>query len=114
MKEEKVVTKEYVINGFKHFSQLAMEYFPAHSGYSAARKSMRDKIDENLQLKSELEAANYTDHTITLSPKMQQIIWAYIGDHPPFHYRKAARIYRTAHIPTASKKRKSNYIFLNI
>ena len=49
MKEEKVVTKEYVINGFKHFSQLAMEYFPAHSGYSAARKSMRDKIDENLQ-----------------------------------------------------------------
>ena len=71
MKEEKVVTKEYVINGFKHFSQLAMEYFPAHSGYSAARKSMRDKI----------EAANYTDHTITLSPKMQQIIWAYWG--PP-------------------------------
>ena len=73
MKEEKVVTKEYVINGFKHFSQLAMEYFPAHSGYSAARKSMRDKIDENLQLKSELEAANYTDHTITLSPKMQHL-----------------------------------------
>ena len=81
MKEEKVVTKEYVFNGFKHFSQLAMEYFPAHSGYSAARKSIRDKIDENLQLKSELEAANYTDHTITLSPKMQQIIWAYWG--PP-------------------------------
>ena len=46
MKEEKVVTKEYVINGFKHFSQLAMEYFPAHSGYSAARKSMRDKIED--------------------------------------------------------------------
>ena len=37
MKEEKVVTKEYVINGFKHFSQLAMEYFPAGS-YSEGKR----------------------------------------------------------------------------
>lgn len=82
IKVEKKVTKDYRINGFKHFSQLAVEYFPNHASCSSARKSMRDKIDENLLLKSELEEASYTEHTINLSPKMQQIIWEHWG--PPF------------------------------
>ena len=83
MKEvEKKVTKDYTINGFKHFTQLAVEYFPNHASCSSARKSMRDKIDEDLSLKSELAAAAYTEHTINLSPKMQQIIWEHWG--PPF------------------------------
>ena len=80
-KTEKEVTKGYIINGFKHFTQLATEYFPNHASCSSARKSMREKIDENLSLKSELEKADYTEHTIILSPKMQQIIWAHWG--PP-------------------------------
>ena len=81
-KTEKEVTKGYIINGFKHFTQLATEYFPNHASCSSARKSMREKIDENLSLKSELEKADYTEHTIILSPKMQQIIWAHWVDIP--------------------------------
>ena len=53
-KTEKEVTKGYIINGFKHFTQLATEYFPNHASCSSARKSMREKIDENLSLKWDL------------------------------------------------------------
>ena len=49
-KTEKEVTKGYIINGFKHFTQLATEYFPNHASCSSARKSMREKIDENLSI----------------------------------------------------------------
>ena len=79
--EEKEVSKDYIIKGFKHFTQLATEYFQGHSDCNAARKRMRDTIDANLQLKAELTAASYTEHTTLLSPKMQQIIWAHWG--PP-------------------------------
>ena len=47
MKENKTVTETYIINGFKPFSQLAMEYFPCPSGVTASRKRMRDKIDQD-------------------------------------------------------------------
>ena len=74
MKENKTVTETYIINGFKPFSQLAMEYFPCPSGVTASRKRMRDKIDQNLSLTAELQAAGYTEHTTYLTPKMQEII----------------------------------------
>ena len=57
-KTEKEVTKGYIINGFKHFTQLATEYFPNHASCSSARKSMREKIDENHHPKPE-DAANH-------------------------------------------------------
>ena len=74
MKENKTVTETYIINGFKPFSQLAMEYFPCPSGVTASRKRMRDKIDQNLSLTAELQAVGYTEHTTYLTPKMQEII----------------------------------------
>lgn len=81
MKEEKVVIEDYVINGFKLFSQFAMEYFPDHSGVDSSRKQMRERIDHELSLTAELNAAGYNCHTTYLSPKMQEIIVCYFG--PP-------------------------------
>ena len=69
IKVEKEVSNDYIIKGFKHFTQLATEYFQGHPDCNAARKRMRDT------------AASYTEHTTLLSPKMQQIIWAHWG--PP-------------------------------
>ena len=48
IKVEKEVSKDYIIKGFKHFTQLATEYFQGHSDCNAARKRMRDTIDANL------------------------------------------------------------------
>ena len=81
MKEDKVVLKGYVINGFKFFSQLALEYFPGYSTLSGARKQMRERIDQNLSLTLELNAVGYTCHTTHLSPRMQEIIFQHWG--PP-------------------------------
>ena len=58
IKVEKEVSKDYIIKGFKHFTQLATEYFQGHPDCNAARKRMRDTIDANLQLKAELTAAH--------------------------------------------------------
>lgn len=44
IKVEKEVSKDYIIKGFKHFTQLATEYFQGHSDCNAARKRMRDTI----------------------------------------------------------------------
>lgn len=81
MKEDKLVSKDYVINGFKPFSQLALEYFPGCSSLNPARKQMRDKIDHDLPLKLELNAVGYTDHTTYLTPRMQEILFRHWG--PP-------------------------------
>ncbi|MCS3262407.1 DUF4248 domain-containing protein [Bacteroides thetaiotaomicron] len=53
IKVEKEVSNDYIIKGFKHFTQLATEYFQGHPDCNAARKRMRDTIDANLQLKAE-------------------------------------------------------------
>ena len=82
MKEEKVVTDGYVINGFKPFSQLAMEYFPSNPGIDSTRKRMRERIDQDLSLATKLSALGYGCHTIYLSPKMQEIIVIHLG--PPY------------------------------
>ena len=49
IKVEKEVSKDYIIKGFKHFTQLATEYFQGHPDCNAARKRMRDTIDANLK-----------------------------------------------------------------
>ena len=82
MNERKIAQEGYVINGFKPFSQLAMEYFPGKPGIDLSRKRMRDKIDQNLSLTAELQAVGYTEHTTYLTPKMQEIIVLYLG--PPY------------------------------
>ena len=82
MKENKTVTETYIINGFKPFSQFAMEYFPCPSGITSSRRRMRDKIDQDLSLTADLQAAGYTEHTTYLTPKMQEIIVLYLG--PPY------------------------------
>ncbi|WP_457766350.1 hypothetical protein [Bacteroides faecis] len=38
IKVEKEVSKDYIIKGFKHFTQLATEYFQGHPDCNAARK----------------------------------------------------------------------------
>lgn len=82
MNERKIAQEGYVINGFKPFSQLAMEYFPGNQGIDLSRKRMRERIDEDLALAAKLSALGYTSHTTYLSPKMQEIIVLYLG--PPY------------------------------
>ncbi|MBR8705520.1 DUF4248 domain-containing protein [Bacteroides pyogenes] len=71
--------EDFEINGFKHFSELAMEYFPNYASSSAARKRMQKDIEKNKALKAELEAAHYTPRITLLSPEMQRIIYKYWG-----------------------------------
>lgn len=71
----------YKINGFKNFALLAFDYFPELKNIDAARKKMREQIDANLSLRSELAVADYTTHTTSLSPEMQRIIFQHWG--PP-------------------------------
>ena len=54
MNERKIAQEGYVINGFKPFSQLAMEYFPGNQGIDLSRKRMRERIDEDLALAAKL------------------------------------------------------------
>lgn len=82
MNERKIAQEGYVINGFKPFSQLAMEYFLGNPGIDLSRKRMRERIDEDLALAAKLSALGYTSHTTYLSPKMQEIIVLYLG--PPY------------------------------
>lgn len=76
-----VATEGYNINGFKHFSELAMEYFPALLSASAASKKMRVKILANKSLSVQLALANYNCHTKDVSPEMQLILYRHWG--PP-------------------------------
>ena len=82
MKEERVAGDGYVINGFKPFSQLAMEYFLGNPGIDSTRKRMRERIDQDLSLTNQLTALGYNCHTIYLSPKMQELIIIHLG--PPY------------------------------
>lgn len=76
----------YNIKGFKHFSQLAWEYFSDLSCASAASRKMRSKINskEGEKLYAELTLAEYTNKTTELSPEMQRIIYRHWG--PPEIY----------------------------
>ena len=82
IKVEKEVSNDYIIKGFKHFTQLATEYFQGHPDCNAARKRMRDTIDANLHrthdfAKSE-DAANHlgalgTTHHFTVGKPRKRI-----------------------------------------
>lgn len=74
-------SERYHINGFKHFSALALEYFPRFSSQSSASKKMRAGIEKNEELLAELKTAHYTHRTIDVSPEMQLILYRHWG--PP-------------------------------
>lgn len=63
IKVEKEVSNDYIIKGFKHFTQLATEYFQGHPDCNAARKRMRDTIDANLQAQSRGSPQQVTPNT---------------------------------------------------
>ena len=71
----------YNINGYKHLSELAKEYFTGLVTVGAARRALRAKIDEYEELSKQLAEAGYTRKTLDLSPKMQLIIYRFLG--PP-------------------------------
>lgn len=81
MKMIEVASEGYSINGFKHLSELAMEYFPELSGPSAASKKMRACIKANVALNEQMSLTGFTDKTIDISPKMQITLYNHWG--PP-------------------------------
>lgn len=81
MRTNEVDKISYNINGFKHLSELAMDYFPELSGPSAASKKMRACIKANIVLNEQMAIANFTDKTIDVSPEMQIILYRHWG--PP-------------------------------
>lgn len=73
--------ERYHINGFKHFSALAMEYFPRLSSQSSASRKMRASIEEKEELLAELKTVHYTHRTVDVSPEMQLVLYRHWG--PP-------------------------------
>ncbi len=73
MKSNEVADESYSINGFKHFSDLAVAYFPQMASTSSASKKMRNRIKASNALSEQLADAHYTDTTIEISPEMQLI-----------------------------------------
>lgn len=71
----------YNINGYKHLSELAKEYFTDLVTTGAARRIMRAKIEEHEELSKQMAEAGYTRKTLDLSPRMQLIIYHFLG--PP-------------------------------
>ena len=71
MKSNEVADESYSINGFKHFSDLAVAYFPQMASTSSASKKMRNCIKASNALSEQLADAYYTDTTIEISPEMQ-------------------------------------------
>lgn len=68
MKSNEVADESYSINGFKHFSDLAVAYFPQMASTSSASKKMRNCIKASNALSEQLADAHYTDTTIEISP----------------------------------------------
>ena len=64
MKSNEVADESYSINGFKHFSDLAVAYFPQMASTSSASKKMRNCIKASNALSEQLADAHYTDTTI--------------------------------------------------
>ena len=72
MKSNEVADESYSINGFKHFSDLAVAYFPQMASTSSASKKMRNCIKASNALSEQLADAHYTDTTIEISPLAAQ------------------------------------------
>lgn len=71
----------YNINGYKHLSALAKEYFTEIVTAGAASRTLRAKINEHEELKKQMTEAGYSRKTLMLSPKMQLILYRFLG--PP-------------------------------
>lgn len=69
----------YNINGYKPLSKLAKEYFTNIVTAGAASRTLRAKIDENEELSKQMAEAGYTRKTLELSPKMQLILYHFLG-----------------------------------
>ena len=54
MKSNEVADESYSINGFKHFSDLAVAYFPQMASTSSASKKMRNCIKASNALSEQL------------------------------------------------------------
>lgn len=67
------------INGFKHFSDLAVEYFPDLSTPSSASRKLRNCIRTHKELAARMTEAGYTKKTNNVSPKMQLILIEFLG-----------------------------------
>ena len=101
MKSNEVADESYSINGFKHFSDLAVAYFPQMASTSSASKKMRKRIKANKTLNEQLVAAYYTSQTIDVSPEMQLIIYRHWG--PP-HIILSVKVQRVAENKNTDKK----------
>ena len=94
MKSNEVADESYSINGFKHFSDLAVAYFPQMA-------KMRNCIKASNALSEQLADAHYTDTTIEISPEMQLIIYRHWG--PP-HIILSVKVQRVAENKNTDKK----------
>lgn len=101
MKSNEVADESYSINGFKHFSDLAVAYFPQMASTSSASKKMRNCIKASNALSEQLADAHYTDTTIEISPEMQLIIYRHWG--PP-HIILSVKVQRVAENKNTDKK----------
>ena len=110
MKSNEVADESYSINGFKHFSDLAVAYFPQMASTSSASKKMRNCIKASNALSEQLADAHYTDTTIEISPEMQLIIYRHWG--PP-HIILSVKVQRVAENKTRirNKRKIELYIF---
>lgn len=79
MKTHELANEGYKINGFKHFSDLAVEYFPDLSTPSSASRKLRNSIRANKELNTQMVEAGYTKNTNNVSPKMQLILVQHLG-----------------------------------
>ena len=96
MKSNEVADESYSINGFKHFSDLAVAYFPQMASTSSASKKMRNCIKASNALSEQL-----ADATIEISPEMQLIIYRHWG--PP-HIILSVKVQRVAENKNTDKK----------
>lgn len=69
MKSNEVADESYSINGFKHFSDLAVAYFPQMASTSSASKKMRNCIKASNALSEQLADAHYTTRRSRSAPK---------------------------------------------
>ena len=79
IKVEKEVSNDYIIKGFKHFTQLATEYFQGHPDCNAAQsRAHRSKLHRTHDFAKSEDAANHlgalgTTHHFTVGKPRKRI-----------------------------------------
>ena len=69
MKSNEVADESYSINGFKHFSDLAVAYFPQMASTSSASKKMRNCIKASNALSEHLPTRTTPTRRSRSAPK---------------------------------------------